>query len=324
MLTRAIIRNYCGLREVDTELKPVTVLIGPNDSGKSTFLKALALPFSAQQPTLHIDSLSHWKGTPSYAVSLTLERASGGEPFVVQRPDRRGDVVTYERKPYPPGLRAWLIELPAFGPAMQSPGVPEHVGIPELDPQAGNFPALLDLLLRLHRQRFNELERAACQQIPGLEQISVATPDPNTRRIDFRFQSDFVLPAARASVGARLILFFLTLAYHPKPPDLLLVEEPENGVHPKRLADILKLLRGIAKGEHCGHPAQVILSTHSPYLLDHVNLDEDQVLVFQRESDGARNCHPIDRAGLKDFLDDFMLGEVWFNEGEERLVQRGS
>jgi len=65
---------------------------------------------------------------------------------------------------------------------------------------------------------------------------------------------------------------------------------------------------------------QVILSTHSPYLLDHVRLPEDQVIVFAREEDGRRTAHEADQARLKTFLDEFMLGEVWFNQGEEGLV----
>ena len=106
------------------------------------------------------------------------------------------------------------------------------------------------------------------------------------------------------------------------PPRLILIEEPETGVHPKRLADIVALLRKITQGLHGTHPAQVILTTHSPYLLDSIDPNVDQVLVFRRESDGSRSVKPVDVEGLKEFLDDFMLGEVWFNVGEDGLVAK--
>jgi len=83
----------------------------------------------------------------------------------------------------------------------------------------------------------------------------------------------------------------------------------------------MRLLRSISSGEYCDHAAQVIITTHSPFLLDHVNLDHDQLLIFQREKsiEGARTARPADRERLKVFLDEFMLGEVWLNEGESGL-----
>ncbi len=41
MLQRVRIKNFRCLREVDVPLRPLTVLIGPNDSGKSAFLRAI-------------------------------------------------------------------------------------------------------------------------------------------------------------------------------------------------------------------------------------------------------------------------------------------
>lgn len=181
---------------------------------------------------------------------------------------------------------------------------------------------MLDYLLRRDRARFHGVVQAMRARVPGLEDINVSTPDLNTRRVDLLTDSGLELPADAASAGVRIMLFFMTLTFHPSPPGLILLEEPENSVHPKRLADIVQTLRDITKGVHCGHPAQVILATHSPYLLDHVNLDEDQVLVFRRNDDGSRTAEPVDSQRLKAFLDDFMLGEVWFNEGEEGLVKR--
>jgi hypothetical protein len=59
-------------------------------------------------------------------------------------------------------------------------------------------------------------------------------------------------------------------------------------------------------------------------LLDHVDLETDQVLVFSREADGSRTARPVDAERMKTFLDEFMLGEVWFNQSEEGLVAKPS
>ena len=80
------------------------------------------------------------------------------------------------------------------------------------------------------------------------------------------------------------------------------------------------LLRLLTEPKADGRRTQVILTTHSPYLLDHVDLNTDQVLVFRREEDGARTASPVDAEGLQSYVDDFMLGEIWQSVGEEGLV----
>lgn len=215
-----------------------------------------------------------------------------------------------------------LFMLPTTGPAMESEGQSDDAGPPELASDGTGLSALIDYLLRHDRARFNALEDALRQRLPDLKDLTISTPQPAARALTFRMKEGFELPVSRTSVGAQLLVFFLALSYHPSPPGIILLEEPENGVHPRRLEDVLRLLRDITKGMHCGHPAQVILTTHSPYLLDHVNLDEDEVLVFRRNDDGSRTCEPVNRERLKVFLDDFMLGEVWFNQKEEGLIKR--
>jgi len=182
----------------------------------------------------------------------------------------------------------------------------------------------LDYLLRRERNRFFSIVDAMKEHIPGLEEVDIATPSPERRQIDLVIEGGMKIPAARASAGVRLIIVFIALAYHPSPPKLILIEEPEIGVHPKRLERIMGLFREITEGKHGEHPAQVILSTHSPYLLDLVDLETDQVLVFSRQEGGSRTVEAADKERLKDFLDEFMLGEVWFNQGEEGLVAKKS
>ncbi len=158
--------------------------------------------------------------------------------------------------------------------------------------------------------------------IPGLEDIAIGTPDASQRLIELVIDGGFHLAAEHSSAGVRLLLFFVALAHHPHPPRTILLEEPENGIHPKRLGDVMRLLRSTSKGEFGDHPAQVIVTTHSPYLLDSIDLSHDQVLVFRRNDDGSRSASPVDADRMKTFIDEFMLGEIWFNEEEAGLVAK--
>ncbi|MFO0839807.1 MAG: AAA family ATPase [Phycisphaerae bacterium] len=213
-----------------------------------------------------------------------------------------------------------LIRPPSSGFEFSGPGFSDSAEPPILDEQGTLLPALLDYVLRRHRTRFDDIVEAARARIPGCNDIDIGTPLKETRSIEFKIENGLLLPCDGISVGVRHLIFYLALAYHPNPPNLILLEEPENGLHAHRLGEVMSILRGITKGEHCGHAAQIIMSTHSPHLLDHVNLDEDQVLVFRREDDGSRTAQPVDKDRLKHFLHEFMLGEIWFNEEEAGLV----
>jgi predicted ATPase len=215
-----------------------------------------------------------------------------------------------------------IIRLPAEGVPLQSEGLADEHGAPFLDVHGSQLAGLVDYYLRRNRIRFDEFVQAMRKLVPGLEGIDISTPNPALRRIDIVADNGFTVPPGQVSSGVRLMLFFVALAFHPTPPKLILVEEPENGLHPKRLADVIKTLRSLTAGKYGGHAAQVVLTTHSPYLLDLIDPATDQVLVFRREPDGSRSASPVDTERMKSFLDEFMLGEVWFNSGEEALVAK--
>lgn len=321
MLKQVKIENFRCLKNVEVELSPLTVLIGPNDSGKSAFLAGLQLLSSGRQLTRE-DS---WRCQTDLEV---IVRAQGSGITVFFSKDTRK---RYRRELEPPGvdpskdptLPLGYFQLPSSGVSMRSVGHSDAGTPPGLGTDGSQIATLVDYLLRRDRRRFDEFVDAMRERVPGLQDVQIATPDPKMRRIDLVIDNGLVLPADNASVGVRLLLFFLALSFHPSPANLILLEEPETGLHPGRLADVMRLLHEISRGTRCGHPAQIVLTTHSPYLLDHVDLDQDQVLVFRRNDDGSRTAEPVDAERMKTFLDDFMLGEVWFNEQEEGLIKRG-
>ena len=312
MLSRIHITNFRCFPHVDVELRPLTVLVGPNDSGKSAFLASIKQLVELNQ---NFGPTDFWRTDHQLRIEI-MGWDEVGKIFVAS--DGHSERHHENLRP------CTVFQLPAHGIPMESGGQDDSLGPPQLTEQGGNVPTFFDYALRRDRKRFFEIVDALRGSIPGLQDIDVKTPGGGNRRVDVRVEGDLSFPPDRQSVGVRLMIFFVALAFHPTPPKLILVEEPENGVHPKRLADIVKLLRGITKGEHADHRAQVILTTHSPYLLDHVDLNTDQVLVFRRKDDGSRTAEAADRERLKNFLDEFMLGEVWYNEGEAGLVRQPS
>lgn len=317
MLTQVRIGGFRLLRWVEVETKPLTVLVGPNNSGKSSFLQAI---HKTARNSFGKDDRRR-ANTP-----ISLSFLAG----LLTNPKSRWDVTCAEGtrtgsgNPEVPEILAQsvLIELPRTGAVMTGEAVPDSQGAPTLGGDGGQLAGLLDHLQRCDRPRFDRMVQAARKLVRGLSDLTLVALTSSTRSLRLTIEGGFTLDAESASSGVRTLLYFLGLAYHPRPPRLILVEEPECGLHPKMLGDVVSLFRSLTRGEFGAVPAQIILTTHSPYLLDHVKLGQDQVLVCRRGSDGEGLIEAADPERLKSFLDEFMLGEVWSNQGEDGLVRR--
>ncbi len=310
MLNRIKIQGFRSLVHLDVPIRPLTVLIGKNDSGKSTFLRAVELLANAPSNFKPADRYRYDQQRP-ISIEGSVEK---GESVWID--SQRGQHAHSSIKP------AQYYQLPVTGVEMTSQGYDDRGGAQSLGRQGEGLPGLLDYLLRRDRARFFDLVEMFRLHVPGLQDVEIATPDPALRRLDLVIENGFRLPAQEASAGVRLLLFFIALTFHPTPPKLILLEEPETGVHPRRLAEVVCLLKKITEGRHGAIPVQVVLTTHSPYLLDRLDLEKDQVLVFFRSQDGSRTAVPVDAERLGLFLEEFMLGEVWYNQGEEGLVKK--
>lgn len=73
MIESVEINNYRGLRDIKVRLSPLTVLIGPNNSGKTSFLRAIELAGVAQisQP-FNIERCDHWQMDLNNAVTMQI------------------------------------------------------------------------------------------------------------------------------------------------------------------------------------------------------------------------------------------------------------
>jgi len=220
MLDRITIENFRCFKSVDVPLRPLTVLIGTNDSGKSSFLQALACLASGPQKS--VSPTDFWMLDQTFLASIT--GYSGGAETHIFEAGRRA---TRSKQ-----FLAALFDTPSAGPSMASPHLRDTAASPQLAADGQWVPALIDHLLRTDRTRFFDYVKMACRHVPGVEDVQIRVPDPGQLRVDLKLDNGLEIPADQASVGVRLMLFYLALAHHPQPPALVLIEEPERGVHP--------------------------------------------------------------------------------------------
>ena len=168
-----------------------------------------------------------------------------------------------------------------------------------LDPDGFGLATLLDDILGFDPKIFLDIREEFCQLFPQFKSVRVVTEYAVERHIEFDglpqssvrdgkgiyfdMQSGGTVRARHASDGEILLLGLLALAHLPEPPRLLLLEEPENGVYPMRLEQIIKLLKGAVNRTEGIRFPQLILTTHSPYVLSF--FDPEEVTLLSRPPD---------------------------------------
>jgi hypothetical protein len=198
------------------------------------------------------------------------------------------------------------------------------------------LPTLLDDILSYDSSLFEKIKAEFCGFFPQFTGVrlrteSVATyPDVGSSsgiseqagKGIYLVSQGQEIRAQQASDGAILFLGILALAHLPEPPPLLLLEEPENGIYPKRLGEVISLLKQLVeRTDGCPFP-QIILSTHSPYVLSF--FEPEEVTFLSRppgKPDAPVRARPLrDAPHIRERMGkEFYLGELWYNLSEEEL-----
>jgi predicted ATPase len=188
----------------------------------------------------------------------------------------------------------------------------------ELEPNGRGLSGFYDTLSTREVDRFKSAERALKRGIPEARGIRVLDTGDRRRLLAVVRDDEREFTARVLSDGTLRFLALIALAYAPQPPGLVCFEEPENGVHPGRLPFIVDTLRGISqRGLEGGDGrSQVLVNSHSPYLVD--LLDPDEMLMASLYNRGKTQFTLVrddlfDRPALKAALEsgEQTLGELW-------------
>lgn len=169
-----------------------------------------------------------------------------------------------------------------------------HIGM-----MGEELAAFLNTLKTSDSRQFHALEKALHTIIPDVEGIDVAVNDLG--EAEFRLMEGGIpVSAGLLSDGTLRILGLLALSGAGEMPTLIGFEEPENGIHPRRVGLIAEMLgtRSSAAG------IQSVVTTHSPLLPD---LIPEESLFVCRKKQGDTEIKPFsewDLAGKSDMAED--------------------
>lgn len=114
------------------------------------------------------------------------------------------------------------------------------------------------------------------------------------------------IPSWLISTGTIRALALLAVLRNPDPPPLIVIEEIENGLDPRTIHMVLEEVRSVVQSGK----SQVIMSTHSPYLLDLLPLQS--LVLVQRENGGDPTFwRPSDSDDVMAWAKDFAPGQLY-------------
>lgn len=140
--------------------------------------------------------------------------------------------------------------------------------------------------------------------LPQLEAVSAATnPGDSHAYLEITYKGGHVVRSSGLSEGTDDILAFTVLPFLLERPLSIVVEEPENGVHPQGIHTVLEALRQV-KG------SQVWVSTHSPIVVANTALSE-LILLRQDAAGAATAVSGADHTRVKDWKGRINLGDLF-------------
>lgn len=343
MLNRVIIKGYKSIQHVDLELKPINILIGSNGVGKTNFISFLKLINIIYEQRLHnytmqnnAEKLFHYglkqtkelKGYLQFgdnAYGVTLQARDDGSLFIAEENSyyrkscysysitNRGesyikDSDTFRDK----WLRDYLQSYKIYHFHDTSKGAPlrSNSNINDnrfLKTDGSNLPAFLYMLQQKYPKALKRIEQTIRSVMPYFENFSLAPSVLNEELINLQWndiESDSkYFDANDFSDGSVRFIAIATLLLQPILPKVIIIDEPELGLHPTAIVKLSGMIKSAA-----ARGCQIIISTQSVNLIN--NFEVDDIITVDRKGKQS-SFNRLNNDTLKNWLEDYSLGELW-------------
>jgi len=362
LLREVELENFLSFEKARVELGKLTVLIGPNASGKSNFVKALLfLHFLSREPVIFIpsrlglsdfkrliyrfdikrcirmrakaligrESVEHEISISSDAKVLSevirhdgdvvaqregdeVELSISGEKYTIEPSSSLLVLGSIELARHLPSVEAFLeifrrFRAYSFDPSAIRGESPSGHNV-ELSPDGSNLAQVLHSLLTYDRvKKFFPIEETLRSFVPEILELDAPTTEDGKMTYIMLREKGLPEPLHYENIsdGTLRLLAFITAVHLGSP--LVAFEEPENCVHPHLLRALIDLCRY--------GPSQVIITTHSPYLVDHLTLEKLRLVVKHEGRTEIRAITGEQRELVRKMLEEgFTLGELWYDK----------
>ena len=170
---------------------------------------------------------------------------------------------------------------------------------------ASNLAAFLYLLQQTESDYYRNIVSTIRLVAPFFNEFNLRQSPLNPEKIQLEWRetrSDQYFNAHALSDGTLRFMCLAALLLQPRLPATILIDEPELGLHPYAITLLASLLRSAAT------QTQVIVSTQSVPL---VNQFGPQDIIVVDRKDGQSTFEQRTQEDLKDWLDDYGMGDLW-------------
>jgi len=341
MLDRIAIKGYKSIRELDLELKPINILIGSNGVGKSNFIsffellnniyeKRLAqysiqkgnerLLYYGLKQTQEIEGYLKFKNN-AYNFSL-IPTLNGGLAIKEEKSIYNGKENVYTIKEESiikdsdsyrdSWLRKYLESYKIYHFHETNIGSPLRVGAKVNDnnflrTDGSNLPAYLYLLQEKYPKSFKRIENVIGSVMPYFERFDLKPSNLDESVINLQWidreNNNKFFDVNDLSDGSIRFMALATLLLQPNLPQIIIIDEPELGLHPFAISKLAAMIQLVAD-----RGAQIIVSTQSANLIS--EFSPNDVITVDRK-DKQTTFKRLNEQELHSWLEDYSLGELW-------------
>ena len=291
MLKRVKIKHVGPITEADVQLGDLTILIGPQATGKSIFLQLLKLLIDRDYIHKTIESFS--MSRKSRKEAFFLQYFGEGMESIWQaksdiylgRSSKPIDINLYcKRSRAKSAAPEQLFYMPAQRVMCLKDGLTRTYS----DYRMSDPFIIKNFSQQIHEIMRDELDGMG-DVFPKSNRLAKALREPLINHVfgEYRLRKDEIhdldrlvlqndtgsaLPFAVWSAGQREFIPLLLGLYRllppagvlrGEPPKVVVIEEPEKGLHPDAIGVVLNLLFEMLNRDH-----KVVITTYSPYILD--------------------------------------------------------
>jgi len=156
------------------------------------------------------------------------------------------------------------------------------------------------------KEIFNEIQNKINDINVNLNDIEFRVNGHNQLRIQVKdIRKNLMLDLNSISDGTLKFIVLMSIFYNPNRGNIICIEEPENNLHPD-------MINTIAKGiKHASQTSQMIVSTHSPFLLNAFELED--ILVFENDEKNNTIVKELSQDNFGEWAEDYTVGSLWLN-----------
>lgn len=347
-LNSITIKGYKSIQDLQNfKLTDLNILLGANGAGKSNFISVFKFLANMYEQNLqdHVqtsggpDALLHYGRKTTKEIEMDFYFANNGYAFSL-KPTLDNRLIFKEEGLYYDGTAPQFSSLKSIGsghgeallkasthqyakyikPAVESwrvyhfhdtsdtASVKQIHSVNDnlkLKTDAANLAAFLMRLKRLYPDNYQQIVNTIRLVAPFFHDF-VERQDVENIQLEWleRGNPDTPFKAHVLSDGTLRFICLATLLLQPfhMMNDTVLIDEPELGLHPYALAVLADLIKRASEKK------QLIISTQSIELIDHFSTSD--IVVVDRVNDSS-TFNRLNEEKLKDWLEDYSLGELW-------------